>query len=61
MTLIPPPHPLMQTFSIPEINERPNGSPTAFFDTVRQKIFEGNLDTSPPPRYPYNFSIPEIL
>ena len=43
----PPLHPLIQTFSIPEINERLKGSPTAFFGTVRQKVFEGNLDTSP--------------
>ena len=32
---------LIQTFSIPEINEGLKGSPTAFFGTVRQGIFEG--------------------
>ena len=42
-----PPHPLIQTFSIPEIIERLEGSPTAFFGSVRQKISEESLDTSP--------------
>ena len=45
-----PPHPLIQTFSIPEeFYERIKGSATVFFGTVKQKIFEGNLDTSPSP------------
>ena len=32
---------LSLTFSIPEISERLKDSPTEFFGTVRQKIFEG--------------------
>ena len=33
--------PLIQTFSVPEISETLKGSPTKFFGTVRQKIFDG--------------------
>ena len=37
--ILPPP--LIQTFSVPEISETLKGSPTKFFGTVRQKIFDG--------------------
>ena len=45
----PPPDPLIQTFSIPESNERLKGSPTAFFGTVRQKKIRRKILILPPP------------
>ena len=44
---LPPPTLFSNFFSIPENSERLNVSPTAFLDTVGQKMFERNLDTSP--------------
>ena len=38
---------LPKIFTTPEISEILRGSPTKKFGTVRQKFFEGNLDTSP--------------
>ena len=46
------PHTLIQTFSIPEINETlkdPPPPPTEIFGTVRQKIFDRKSWNSPPP------------
>ena len=56
-TVMPP---LIQTFSLPEINATVKDSPTVIFGTVRQKrqkIFDGKSWYSPPPlsklfRYP---------
>ena len=43
--ILPPPLPLIQTFSIPELNERLKGFPTAFFGTVRRKKIRQKIVT----------------
>ena len=52
--ILPPPPSYPYTFSLPEIfwNTPPKGSPTKFFGTVRQKIFDGKSWYSPLPSYP---------
>ncbi len=49
--ILPPPPSYPYTFSLPETfwNTAQKGSPTKFFGTVRQKIFDENLDTPPSP------------
>ena len=39
--VILPPHHLIQSFSIPELNATVKDYPTEIFGTVRQKIFDG--------------------
>ena len=51
--------PLIQTFSIPEINATVKDSPTEIFGTVGQKKFDGK-SWHPPPLLIQTFSIPEI-
>ena len=53
----PPPPPLIQTFSIPEINATVKDSPTEIFGTVRQKNFRrnGKILILPPPLLSTNF------
>ena len=55
--LILPPPPLIQTFSIPEINETLKDSPppTEIFGTVRQKIFDGKFWYPLPPLWCIKF------
>ncbi len=52
--ILPPPPSYPYTFSLPEIfwNTAQKGSPTKFFGTVRQKIFDGKSWYSPLPSYP---------
>ena len=48
IVILPPP-PLIQTFSIPEINETLMDSPpTEIFGTMRQKFSTENVDTPSP-------------
>ena len=46
---------LIQTFSVPEVSETLNGSPTKFFGTVRQKIFDGKSWYPLPPLWCIKF------
>ena len=57
----PPPPPLIQTFSVPEISETLKDSPRRKFSALWDKNFSTeNLETPPPPPLIQTFSMPEI-